>query len=473
VAVKFPSNFFRTLPLALALLLVTARVGAQSVGLFAAPSTSTVEVSNSLTYTIIVTNNSIAQETIWVTNTFSGPVLFSTYSTPEGTVSNTTNSFTFFLGAVDIGTTNVMTLTVEPLALGNLTNTIVVNSETGITNITAATNLVVPVITTNQADLGVTLSGFPPIAYSNDWVTYDLAVTNAGPANAPNVFLTNTIPTNEVELLAVSPTNETYQIVNSNFIFNLGTLAVGAVTNLQFTVQPTNTGVFTFSASVGSTTETDPNTANNSFTTNLTVTNFLAADLVATTSSTQSFDHLTGREEQVITLSNSGSSAIPAARVIVTGLTNTNWLSNAVGTNNGNPYVLYDAPLAINQSVNLTLQFYPAYTSFLFASKQLDPVAVEPVDISLPGTGITSTNLNIVLETNISNDFLVEFKAIPNRNYAIAYSDNGSNWLAAQPPFFVSANYGLWIDYGPPGTLNNTNTPAMRMYQVYMYPQTP
>ena len=46
-----------------------------------------------------------------------------------------------------------------------------------------------------------------------------------------------------------------------------------------------------------------------------------------------------------------------------------------------------------------------------------------------------------------------------------------TNWLAAQPPFFVSANYGLWIDYGPPETVSNA--PAARMYRVYMYPQTP
>lgn len=470
---KFASNVFRTLPLVLALLLVTARAGAQSIGLFAAPSAASINVNGSVTYNIFITNNSLADETIWVTNTFSGalPALFNNYNPPSITVTTNTNTVVFFVGILSANNMIQVGFDAEPMGVGNLNDAIVVVSQV-ITNTLFTTNLVVSVINTNQADLGVTLSGFPPIAYSNDWVTYDLSVTNAGPANAPNVFLTNTIPTNEVELLAVSPTNEAYQIVNSNFIFNLGTLAVGAVTNLQFTVQPTNTGVFTFSASVGSTTEMDPNTNNNSFSTNLIVTNFLAgtANLTAITSSTQSFDHLTGREEQVITLSNNGGAAIQAARVIVTGLTN--WLSNAVGTNNGNPYVLYDAPLGAGQSVNLTLQFYPDYTSFLFASKQLDPVEVEPVDLSLPSTGITSTNLDVVLMTNISNHFLIEFKAVPNRNYAIAYSDNGStNWLAAQPPFFVSANYGLWVDYGPPETVSNA--PAVRLYRVYMYPQTP
>jgi uncharacterized repeat protein (TIGR01451 family) len=472
--VKFASNVLKMLLLAWVLMMITPRAGAQSIGLFAAPSTSSIEISNSITYTIIVTNTSQAQETIWVTNTFFEPVQFISDVPAQGSVTNTTNSFTFFLGAVDVGTFNEMTLTVEPAALGVLSNTIVVNSETGITNVIATTNLVVSVITTNQADLGVSLSGLPPVAYTNDWVTYTMSVTNAGPAAAPNVFLTNTIPTNEVVLEYVSPSNEVPEAINSNLIFNLGTLAAGAFTNLQITVEPTNSGAISFTASVGSTTETDPNAANNVFSTNLTVTNFLAgtATMAASTTSSQTFDHLTGREEQVVTLSNNGGADVPAVRLIVTGLTN--WLSNAVGTNNGNPYVLYNTTLKSGSSVNLTLQFYPDYTSFPFNKSQLQPVVVDPVDQTLPSTGISSANLNIVLETNISSDFLIEFKAIPNRNYAIAYSDNGStNWIAAQPPFFVSANYGLWIDYGPPETLINTNTSPTRMYQVYMYPQTP
>ncbi len=468
---KFFSNFSRTLLLALVLHLTSTRVGAQSFGFFAASSTNTITVSNQVTYTINITNNSLA-ETILVTNTFSGalPVSFVGYTTTgTGTVTNTTNSVTFFLSAVPAF--EQVTLTVEPLALGNLTNTIVINSE-GFTNTLASTNVVVSVMTTNLAALGVTMSGLPPIAYTNDYVAYNLSVTNAGPADATGVMVTNTIPTNDVELLYVSPSNEVYQTVNSNLIFSVGTLAVGAVTNLQFTIEPTNAGVFPFSASVGA--ENLASATNTTFTTNLTVTNFLpgSASLAAFISSTQSFDHLTGREEQTITLSNAGpASDISASRVIVSGLTSTNYLSNAVGTNSGNPYVIYDAPLTNGASVNLTLQFYPAYTSFSFNTNQLQPVEVEPVDFSLHGTGITSSKLNIFMTTMISNHFLVEFKAITNRTYTIAYSDNGTNWLAAQPPFFVSASYGLWIDYGPPETMSNA--PSGRMYTVYMYPQTP
>ena len=44
--VKFASNFLKTLLLVCVLLMITPRAGAQSVGLFAAPSVSSIEVSN-------------------------------------------------------------------------------------------------------------------------------------------------------------------------------------------------------------------------------------------------------------------------------------------------------------------------------------------------------------------------------------------------------------------------------------------
>jgi uncharacterized repeat protein (TIGR01451 family) len=469
LSVKFFPNFFRILLLALALHFITARAGAQTIGLFAAPSSSSVNVSNQITYTIFVTNNSPALEEITVTNTFSGalPVTFVTDAT-TGTMTNTTNSFTFFMGPVDVGNIAEATLTVEPLALGNLTDTIVAFSAAGITNATETTNVVVDVLTTNLADLSVMMSGFPPIVYSNDWVTYEVSVTNAGPAAATDVILTNTFPTNDVELISASPTN--YTTVNSNLIFSLGTILAGTGTNLEFTVQPTNTGVFAFSASVESTNQMDPNTTNNFFTTNMTVTNFLSgtANLTASASSAQVFNRQTGREQQVITLSNTGGTPISAARVIVTGLTN--WLFNAVGTNNGNPYVVYGTSLANGSSVNLNLQFYPNRSSFPLLNSQLVPVEIEQPDLSMPQVLATSSAINIVLATNFSpGDTLVEFQSISNRSYTIAYSDDMTNWLAAQPPFRTTANYVLWIDYGPPETLSNSPS---RFYRVYMDPQT-
>ena len=471
---KFLSNFSRTLLLALVLHLTSTRAGAQGVGLLAAASTNTIAISNLVTYTIEITNTNTAFPTVSVTNTFTGalPVIFSSpTSTGAGTVTNTTNSVTFFLESVG-APVEEMTFAVEPLALGTLTNTIVVVVSSGLsTNTIESTNVVVSVINTNLSALGVTMSGFPPIAYTGDWVTYDVLVTNAGPAAATDVMFTNSLPTNGVELTNVWPTNASYQMSGSNLVFNLGTLAAGSFDYFQITVQATNTGVFAFSALVGTTNQMNPNPTDEFFTTNLTVTNFLKANLTAFISSTQSFDYLTRHEEQTITLSNGGPATVPASRVIVTGLTN--WLSNAVGTNNGNPYVLYDVPLTNGQTANLTMQYYPNYTGFPFTNSQLTAVGISSVDLSPVLTGVTSSNLEVLI-TNVAGRYLVEFPTMTNRTYAIIYSDmTSTNWMVAQPLFYVppeSANYGFWIDYGPPETLSNS--PA-RMYQVYMYPPMP
>ena len=75
---------------------------------------------------------------------------------------------------------------------------------------------------------------------------YGVTVTNLGPDAAPNVILTNTLPSGVI-LLGVSPSSQTYSVVSSNLIFNLGTLASGGYVNLQFAIEPTNAGVLSLS----------------------------------------------------------------------------------------------------------------------------------------------------------------------------------------------------------------------------------
>jgi hypothetical protein len=79
--------------------------------------------------------------------------------------------------------------------------------------------------------------------------------------------------------------------------------------------------------------------------------------------------------EQNIVLSNAGPTSVDSARVIVTGLTNR--LSNAMGTNNGNPYVTYASTLTNGQGgAYLLLQFYPNQSAFPFTNSQMQAEAV-------------------------------------------------------------------------------------------------
>jgi uncharacterized repeat protein (TIGR01451 family) len=442
---------------------------AQGFSLSVTSSASSILVSNSLTYTITVTNLiGDLPDDAQVTNALPASVQFLSASETQGSVTTNGNVAVFDLGAFADGEVAQLTLTVQPTAVGFITNTVTVVS-IDVTN-TASTNVVTQVTNiVTQADLGVTMIGPVQAVITNDLMTYGVTVNNSGPDAAPNVVLTNTLPPGVI-LKGVTPTNQTYSVVTSNLIFNLGTLTNGGSANLQFTVQPTNAGVLTFSASVGAAGVLDTNTANNSASTNITVFDYLSGQLIAVTNSAQTINLQNGLEEQSILLSNIGTNAVAAARVIVTGLTNR--LFNAAGTNNGNPFVIYNATLGTNQSVNLLLQFFPR-DSFPFTNGQLQAFAVPVSSLTPPAASSTSTNLNITRIVQLSNgNMLIEWPAVTNRTYTVVYSDNVlfSNAMIAPPSIVAPANEVQWIDYGPPTTVSVPTNRSARFYRVFLNP---
>jgi uncharacterized repeat protein (TIGR01451 family) len=456
--------------LVVAIGVVAPRAGAQQFGLSVTPSANAILVSNSLTYTINVTNlTGLVLQDVWVTNSFSAPFQYLTASSSQtANVSSNATNVQFDLGPVGISGIVQVLLTVQPNAVGTFTNTVVaaVPGTTYVASTNAnvqVTNLVV------LADLGVALTGPGQPVITNDLMTYGVAVTNAGPSAAPSVMLTNTLPAG-VLLIGVSPASLAYTSAGSNLIFNLGTLANGGYTNLQFTVEPTNAGVQLFSASVGSSGVTDPNTTNNFAGTNITVTNYLSGPLGITTNSSQLYNPQNGLVEQFITVTNITNYVADAVRVVITGLTNR--LYNAVGTNNGNPFVYYSANLAAGQSVNLLLQ-YSASAYFPLTNGQLQAFAVPLPNWTPPAATATSTNLNLSRIVPLANgDMLIEWPSTTNRTYTVVYSDNVSfsNAMIAPPAVVAPANRTQWIDYGPPTTTNLPANTSARFYRVYLNP---
>lgn len=457
------------------LLAVLPRAGAQGFGLAVTPSASALLVNGSLTYTINVTNlNAIPLVDTQVTNVLSAPFQFVSATGPQGTYTATASNVVFDLTTYFSGYFQVaaLTLTIRPTTAGSFTNVVTVGSIT-VTNI-ASTNAVVRV--TNAvvlADVGVAMTGATQPAITNDWMVFGVTVSNAGPAAATGVLLTNTLPAG-VGFQSVSPPGLTPAVAGSNVVFSLGTLAAGASTNLLLTVQPTNAGVLTF-ASFVSTSATDTNLANNSASTNITVTGYLPGQLTVTTNSAQSTNFISGLLEQTITVSNAGPDPVAAARVVVTGLTNR--LFNAVGTNSGNPFVVYTPPsgavLASGQSVDLLLQFFPRkafpYTNL---PSQLQAFAV-PVPNWAPPPAAAAANVSIARIARLANgNMLIEWPAVSNRLYTVVYSDNVSfsNAMIAPPSVTAPANGVEWIDYGPPATSSRPASATNRFYRVYLNP---
>jgi uncharacterized repeat protein (TIGR01451 family) len=469
---KFSFKFRLFAAFAVALMLAGARVEAQVNGSFdlgVVPSADSILVSNSLTYTITVTNlitvDLTAVDTL-VSNTLPASVQFVS-ATPNlgGAVTNFGNVTVFHIGGFGYGGVAQMSLTVEPTAVGLITNMVFVSvASTFVTN-TASTNVVTQV--TNlviQADLGVGITVPTTAVITNDLMTYGVSVTNLGPDDAPDVFLTNTLPSGVI-------LKGNYTVVSNNLIFNLGTLTSGGFTNLQFTIQPTNVGTLNFSASVGAPGIVDPNLTNNTASNSIVVTNYLSGDLVAVTNSAQIYNSQNGALEQSITVSNIGTNAVPAVRVVVIGLTNQQ-LYNTVGTNSGNPFVVYAKTLETNQSVNLLLQFF-ATNYFLLSNSQLQAFAVPVPNLAPPVVSSSSTNLVISRIVPVSNGkILIEFPSTPGRTYTVVYSDNVlfSNAMIAPPSVVAGANRKQWVDYGPPTTTGLPANVPVRFYRVIQNP---
>ncbi len=469
---KFFFKFRMFAALAVALMLAGTKAEAQSFGSFGLSVTSSANsllVSNSLTYTITVTNLIGTLDAV-VSNTLPASVQFgSAIPGPGVTFNNFGNVTVFEIPGFTAGAVAQMSLTVQPTVTGFITNMIVVSS-INVTN-TAATNVVVQV--TNivvQADLGVAITVPTTAVITNDLMTYGVSVTNFGPDDAPGVMLTNALPPGVI-LKAVSPTNSGYTLVSSNMIFSLGTLTSGTSTNYQFTIQPTNAGALNFFASVGAPGVIDPNPANNTASNSITVTNYLVGLLVAVTNSAQIYNSQNGLLEQSITVSNIGTNDVPAVRVVVTGLTSQQ-LFNAVGTNSGNPFVVYASKLGTSQSVNLLLQFF-ATNYFTLADSQLQAFAVPVPNLTPPVVSSSSTNLVISRIVPLSNGkMLIEFPSTPGRAYTVVYSDNilFSNAMIAPPSIVAGANRKQWVDYGPPTTANLPANVPVRFYRVIQNP---
>ncbi|HET7624902.1 MAG TPA: hypothetical protein VFM25_06510 [Verrucomicrobiae bacterium] len=358
-----------------------------------------------------------------------------------------------------------MTISVQSSVAGTLTDTIDVASQ-GFSSLTTFTSVQVTNSVPTSADLSVSINPPPFGALVHDYVTYGVTVKNLGSA-VTNVVLSNSIPAG-VKLISVSPENSSATLININSLTN------GASRTFQFTIEPTNSGVLTLSASASVAGLSETNNADNVATTNLTVGDLVFGQLTATSLSAMELDRQTGLMEQTIRVSNVSTSDVSSARVIVTGLAKSNLVFNAVGTNTlgsnaPNPFVVYTGKLEAGASVDLLMEYFsPARAPFDLPDS--DFVAVGGPSVNLSTTNSPAPN---ILRSVFLGDkgFFIEFDAILNRSYSIIYSDNVnfSNALIAQPPIIAHANHVQWIDDGPPKTISEP-TNSMRFYRVLLNP---
>jgi uncharacterized repeat protein (TIGR01451 family) len=222
-----------------------------------------VGVGRSLTYSISVTNNGPGQATnVLVTDLLPPGVTLQSTVAGQGSCSpGAGNTMLCTLGNLLPGGTVSITISVIPNSPGSLMNTVIVSSNEADSNF-SNNQSVITTLAAQNSDLSITqsaqssciLGGFPPSTITSGNcvnVPFTITVSNNGPAPAPNVIVTDVLPTDPpsgavvATRRSVAPSQGSCSAVNtSQFSCSVGTLAAGATSTITvfFDIDPTAFG---------------------------------------------------------------------------------------------------------------------------------------------------------------------------------------------------------------------------------------
>ncbi|MED0876491.1 DUF7507 domain-containing protein [Bacillus mobilis] len=236
------------------------------VAIIKTASSNPVGGGDLLTYTLFISNFGPSDaQNVTVTDTVPNDILNPEYSTDGGATFNPWPG-TLSLGTLVNGATETILIqgTVSPDATGSITNTATVASTTPDPDPTNNTSTVVTSVN-ESADISVVKLGNPNPVIAGQIITYTIVVSNAGPSDAANVTLTDSIPS-----VVLNPEYSIDGGVTFNpwpGSINIGTLVSGTSETvlIQGTVSPSAIGNITNTATVTSTTP-DPDPTNNTST---------------------------------------------------------------------------------------------------------------------------------------------------------------------------------------------------------------
>ncbi|GAB4184804.1 MAG: hypothetical protein Tsb002_08100 [Wenzhouxiangellaceae bacterium] len=220
---------------------------------------ATIIAGNQITYTLAVTNNGASTATaVSLADPTPAGLTFVSATAPCA------GGFPCALGDLASGASVSVDVTfdVPAGATGTIDNTATVTSPTP--DPTPGNNTSTTTTTVNsEADLSITKADDVDPVIAGNALTYTLTVSNAGPSDALNVSVTDTLPAG----VTFVSTTGCAEDPNGVPTCTLGAIAAGssASYSVTVTVDETTTGIITNSATVSSST-TDPNGGNNTAT---------------------------------------------------------------------------------------------------------------------------------------------------------------------------------------------------------------
>ncbi len=418
---------------------------------------TSVTVSNNFSYSINVTNSGTGIGQVSVSSSFPRSLQFMGATSNENVaVTVSDGNVNFVIQQVFPSTNVTLNLTLRPTQLGSITNRFVLS----LGSVLDSTNLVTAVtVTPGTADVALVITppASEPLIFLNDWTTLRVGLFNRGGGTVSGIFVTNRF-TNAIVRDFRPVGSGTIGGNGSRLVLNVGSLAAGQSTNFQITFQPTRTTNVGLSSNFRSSGNADTNPVNNAASTHITVqpsapTNYLQAGIV----SGQVFNPQNALMEQRIAVTNLGTNVAFNARVIVSNATYR--VVNAVGTNNGRPFVLHAAPIQPGEVKELLLEYFipdrePRANPRLIAYSTTEVAPAAKAN----GTFTNFTHISwrepfgAMSETNL----LLIFRSEPGALYELQYSSNieFTNALRALPLLTAQANSAVFIDYGPPKTIS-------------------
>lgn len=185
-----------------------------------------------------------------------------------------------------------------------------------------------------------------------------------------------------------------------------------------------------------------------------------------TLDSMPTLSRLTGLHEQRVTVTNVAARPIAGFDLFISGLRTGVSLYNGTTAGDGGGLISYHQRMEAGKSVTMVLEYFASPRGTV-------PTPVITAKVDLPDTRALSALSEVIpvfavnrLLRQADGSVVVEFNAVPGKQYRIQYSADTANWKTCPVAIRAGGTKVQWIDRGPPWTESSPSSAPQRFYRV-------